>query len=151
MPESKKLTKRQRAVLDDLFTDEPDEQAVLDKHGVPRPLYEKWLANERFASQFEQRIARAYRQSRIILACKAPDAARKLAKLTESDKGETARKACLDIISLQCPVNRKAPSEVPPVQQAPASEKDLSPETASRLLAALADDRTHAAENRCCR
>ena len=138
MSESKKLTKRQLAVLDDLFAGKNEEQTILKRHHVPRALYEKWLADERFVRRFEQRIEHAYRQSRMILACNASEAARRLVELTQKDTGETARKACLDIITRQHSTGRKAPSEVPPVQQATASEKDLPPETASRLLAALA-------------
>jgi hypothetical protein len=139
MSESKKLTKRQLAVLEDLFTGELDEQAVLDKHAVPRCLYERWLADERFTEQIERRIAHAYCQSRMILARYAPTAAVRLVELTDCEKEETARKACLDIISLQWPASHNAPSDAPPASQAPAPAPDLSPETASRLLAALAE------------
>jgi hypothetical protein len=139
MSESKKLSKRQLAVLEDLFTGELDEQGVLDKHAVPRCLYEKWLADERFAGQFERRIAHAYRQSRMILARYAPTAAVRLVELTDCEKEETARKACLDIISLQWPASHEAPSGTPPLSSAPAPAPDLSPEAASRLLAALAE------------
>lgn len=139
MSESKKLSKRQLAVLEDLFTGELEEQAVLDKHAVPHSLYEKWLADERFTDQLERRIAHAYRQSRTILARSASRAARKLVELTDGEKEETARKACLDIISLQWAASHEAPLGVPPLPQAPAPAPDLSPETASRLLAALAE------------
>jgi hypothetical protein len=134
MQKSKKLNKRQLAVLDDLFTGEPDEQAVLDKHAVSRQRYEQWLAQEQFAEQFERRIDRAYRQSRTILARYAPVAAAKLVELTSSAEEETARKACLDIISPPCPTRPATPSK----PQAPAP--DLPPEQASRLLAALAQE-----------
>lgn len=138
MSESKKLTKRQLAVLEGLFTGESDEQTVLRRNAVPQPLYEKWLADEQFTRQFEQRIASGYRQSRIVLARNAPDAARKLVKLAAKGEGETARKACLDIISLQRPAGRKTPLDAPPVPEASVPATDLSPETASRLLATLA-------------
>jgi hypothetical protein len=138
MSETKKLTERQLAVLEDLFTGRRKEQTVLKRHHVPSVLYEKWLADERFTRQFEQRIASGYRQSRIILARNTPDAARKLVTLAKEGKGETARKACLDIISLQRPAGRKTPSDAPPVPEASAPAPDLSPETASRLLAVLA-------------
>ncbi len=100
MSKSKKLNKRQLAVLDDLFAGKLEEQAVLEKHHVSRSLFERWLTDERLAEQFEQRIARAQRQSRMILARYAPAAAVKLMKLTDSKNQETARKACLDILSL---------------------------------------------------
>ena len=137
MHESKRLTRRQHALLEDLFTGELDEQAVLDKHAVTHHLYEHWLADERFAAQFEQRIAHAYRQSRMILARNAPAAATKLAELAGSKKEETARKACLDIISSYQPVMAPTPPRAPSPQGSPAP--DLSPESASRLLAILAD------------
>jgi hypothetical protein len=141
MPKSKKLTKRQLAVLDALFTGRSEEQTVLKKHHVPRALYEKWLADERFAGLFEQRIEHAYRRSRIILARKAPRAAKQLVKLTSSKDEETARKACLDIITRQHTAGCTVPHKAPPVQEVSAPAADLSPETASRLLATLADSR----------
>ena len=138
MSKSKKLTKRQRAVLEDLFTGESDEQTVLQRYAVPRALYEKWLADEQFTSQLEQRIAHAYQRSRIILARNASDAANRLVNLAKEGEGETARKACLDVISPQCPAGHKTPSDAPSVPDASASAADLSPEAASRLLAVLA-------------
>jgi hypothetical protein len=138
MPKRKKLTKRQRAVLNDLFTDESDEQKVLDKHGVPRALYEKWFADEWFTSQFDQRIASEYRRSRMILARSAPNAAEKLVELAGNGEGETTRKACLDIISFQPSTDGKVLSSSASVPETPAPTTNLSPETASRLLAALA-------------
>lgn len=143
MPESKKLTKRQLAVLDDLFAADSDEQAVLKRHAVPRPLYEKWLANERFSSQIEQRIANAYCQSRVILARSAADAAKRLVELTRKGEGETARKACLDIISLDVSSGRPGASDSRPNVDEPPPLVSLSPETASRLLAALAKGEQH--------
>ncbi len=93
------LTKRQLAVIDELF-DGDDEQAVLDKYKVSRRLYNKWLADDAFTGEFDRRIDAAFRQSAVLIARYAPLAAAKLVQLTESDKEETARKACLDIISM---------------------------------------------------
>ena len=138
MSKSKKLTKRQLAVLDELFAGKTEEQTILKRHHVPRVLYEKWMADERFVKLFEQRIEHAYRQSRIILARNASEVAKRLVDLTTKDNGETARKACLDIITRQHTAAGKAPSKVTPVSEAPAPAPDVSPETASRLLAAMA-------------
>jgi hypothetical protein len=111
---------------------------VLEKHHVSPSLFERWLTDERLAQQFERRIAGAQRQSRMILARYAPAAAVKLMKLTDSENQETARKACLDILSLHAsPTGQESPE----VSLAPApapSAQALSAETASRLLAALA-------------
>ena len=138
MSKFKTLNQRQLAVLGDLFAGGLEEQAVLEKHHVSRSLFERWLADERLAEQVERRIARAYRQSRMILARHAPAAASKLMQLTGSKNQETARKACLDILALHTPSGGQ---ELPnaPSDPAPApSARALSPETASRLLAALA-------------
>jgi hypothetical protein len=141
-----RLSKKQVAVIEDLFAGELDEAAVLDKHKISRNRYNKWLADECFVEAFAERIARAYRQSQLIIARYAPLAAAKLVQLTGSDSAETARKACLDIISnpaINCgakyasmvPVEARVTSEEPR-----ATSGWLSAETASRLLAALAEE-----------
>ncbi|MBN2128350.1 MAG: hypothetical protein JW741_02600 [Sedimentisphaerales bacterium] len=140
MSKTTKLTKRQRAVLDDLFVAELDEQKVLDKHGVSRAVYHRWLAEERFAAALEQRIVHSYRQSRVILARGAAKAADNLIGLAGSEKGETARKACLDIISLHSPDRADAKQDPAAKQKPGPPTPQLSPETASRLLAALAQE-----------
>lgn len=132
-----RLSKKQLAVIEDLFASELDEAAVLQRHKVSRRLYNKWLADEDFAGAFAERIGRAYRQSQLIIARYAPLAAAKLVQLTESDSAETARKACLDIISMPTAYPRLA---VAGTAMDPAgAHAELSPETASRLLAALAE------------
>ena len=140
MSRRKGLTKRQLSLLQDLFIGELDEQTILDKYNVSKTLYNRWLADDRFVEQFNERIARAYRQSQLIIARYAPLAAAKLVQLTECEKEETARKACLDILSLPTLAGKdtavsteNAVSDVPDGGQ-------LSPETASRLLAALAEE-----------
>lgn len=139
MGRKKQLTKRQLAVIDDLFSGELDEQAALDKHKISRNIYNKWLANEQFSEQLRERITSSHRQSELIVARYAPLAAAKLVELTESQNPETARKACLDIMSLPPAATKK-------IQATSASERAdeqegqrLSDETVSRLLAVLAE------------
>ena len=140
MSESKRLTKRQVAVIEDLFVGELDEPAILKKHDVTPQEYERWLANERFVGQLERRIAAALHRGRELLARHALAAANTLVGLTKSGTGETARKACLDILGLH-DGGPKSP-ESPDPEHAPAVlvPGQLSPEVASRLLAALAKD-----------
>jgi len=143
MPGAKQLTKKQLDVIDDLFAGELDEQAILDKYKLSRKLYNQWRNDDSFAEQFEKRITDAYRQSDVLIARYAPVAAAKLIQLTESDKPETARKACLDIISMPIlSAGRKAqPSDEPQPADTrlPAS---LNDETAGKLLAVLAEEKT---------
>jgi len=149
MGKRKNLTKKQLAVIEDLFAGELDEQAILDKHKVSRNVYHKWLADERFAEQFAERIRQLYRQSQLILARCAPLAAAKLVGLTESEKEETARKACLDILSLPAAAGKNAVistenaacTDPARQQSSPFEAGQLSPQTASRLLAALAEQK----------
>jgi len=146
MSKSKSLSKRQLAVLEDLFAGELDEPEVLEKHGVHPHHFEQWFAEGSFRQQFERRIARAHRESRLILARCAPLAAAKLVALTDCEKEETARKACLDIIALQSSTSPRTLPEVPTATPPKEGLPALSPETASRLLAALAKEQPKADE-----
>jgi hypothetical protein len=147
MAKRKTLSKKQLAVLDDLFSGELDEYAVLAKHKVTRALYYRWLTDDAFVEQFDRHIAYLSRQGAALLARYATVAAAKLVQLTESDNPETARKACLDILTLDlhssCDV-RDASREKPTRLWAERTTQDapritsISPATASRLLAALA-------------
>jgi len=144
------LSKRQLAVMDDLFSGQLDEPAVLDKHKVSRRLYDKWQACENFAAQYSRRMAMLNLQSELIIARYTGLAAAKLVGLTESENPETARKACMDIISLAGSLPTKyelAAKEAEQVEQTDTIDADsrippepLSPEMASKLLAVLADD-----------
>ena len=137
MANKKWLTKKQLAVLDDLFSADVDTEQVLQTHGVTSSLFDKWQSNEVFAAEYNNRINALYRESEFIIAKYAAFAAAKLVRLTESQSQETARKACLDVIQQPKPLTKK---------QAIRAETDiesqiqqLSPEIASRLLAVLAE------------
>jgi hypothetical protein len=139
----KKLSRKQLAVLDDLFIGELDEQAVLDKHDVSRNQYYKWLTDDYFAQQFDLRIAASYRQSAGLLAKYATLAAVKLVHLTDSENQETARKACLDVISMQGIARKETKDEGRTAQDAPRTTGEISPETASKILDVLARENQH--------
>ena len=142
MGRRKYLRSNQTAVLDDLFSGEFDEQAVLDKHKVTRSTYNKWLADKRFAEEFSRRIACAYRQSEALIARYSVVAAAKLVQLTESDRPEMARRACLDIISLPRQEAQRISLSVKTDSIAGKRTRQLSPEVAGRLLAALAEEKS---------
>ena len=65
-------------------------------------------------------------------------AAERLAQLTISEKDETARKACLDIISLHTHKTEQKTAQNAQTTQA-KEIKPLPPEIASKLLAALVE------------
>ena len=136
MAKSKHLTKRQLTVIEELFSDELTEQQVLNKYRVSRTLFNKWLSDETFTEHFDKCIVAAYRQSTAYLARYAELAASKLVQLTNSKSSETARKACLDIISMLNDSNEKQKFQI---QESKTPEQTLSTETAGRILAALAE------------
>jgi hypothetical protein len=142
MGRRKHLTKKQLAVLDDLFGSELDEQAVLDKHKVRRSTYDRWLANKIFAERFKQYVNGLMRRSELLMAKYSQLAAAKLVELTASGKEETARKACLDIISLPKLTTNDRPEEADKAKkESDQRAEQLSAATASRLLAALAEEK----------
>ena len=135
------LSKKQLAVLDDLFGSELDEQAVLEKHNVRRSTYDRWLANKIFMERFRQCVKGLMRRSELLMAKYSQLAAAKLVELTASGKEETARKACLDIISLPKITNDRPEEAGKAKKDSEQGAGQLSAATASRLLAALAEEK----------
>jgi len=139
----KKLSKRQSAVLDELFNGEQTTEQILEKNGVNQQLYNQWHGEPAFTDEFERRIERLHRHSRLLIARYSSLAAARLVSLTESQSGETARKACLDIIdrihntlaSRQETVNSRQNAEGLGQDSDPVS---ITPELAEKILAALA-------------
>ena len=103
------ITKRQSQVLDDLFSGEMNEEEVIARHKLGMATYQKWMSQEHYVEQFEFRLQSARRHGQLIIAKFIPTAAYKLVKLTDSDKEETSRKACLDILSL--PFENRSPEK----------------------------------------
>jgi hypothetical protein len=142
MSEEKRLSKRQLAVIEELFTGDLDEQDVLDKYKVSRSLFDKWQSDDNFTEQFDRRIASAYRQSAVLIARYAPLAATKLIELTNSEKPETARRACLDIISMpMSQTGRKTQVSSKPQPTDAQQPPPFSERIAGKLLAILAEEK----------
>ena len=135
------LSQKQLAVLDDLFNSDLDEQGVLQKHRVRRSTYDRWLADKLFAERFVQYVNGLKRRSELLMAKYGQLAAAKLVQLTGSKKEETARKACLDIISVPKLAAENNPKPTELQQTAKQQIQPLSDQTASRLLAALAAEK----------
>jgi len=141
MAKMKQLRKRQLAVIDDLFGGDFSEQAVLAKHKLSRNMYNKWLSDEQFCAELARRVANARLQSEVLIARYSLLAAAKLVQLTESEKEETARKACLDIISLPKVAAKKAEQSDKAKKDSDKQDQQVSEKTASRLLTALAEEK----------
>lgn len=133
----KQITKKQKTVLDDLFKGDLSEVEVLKKHTISTAVYRKWLVDEAFAEELAFRIQAGKRQCSLIITNYAPIAAMKLVALTECQKEETIRKACLDIISLPLgPAGKKRKKG----EVSKDEDKDISADLASKILGALADE-----------
>ncbi len=137
-----KLTKKQRQFIEDLFAG-ADEQQTLEKYEVSAATYNRWLDDGVFTGSFNRRLENSHRQVELIIARYASLAAARLVELTESENQETRRKACLDIISLPA---KKQALETARIAKGADENGDnqslenikLSPETAGRLLEAMA-------------
>ena len=141
MTRRKYLSQRQLAVIEDLFNSDLDEQAVLDKHKVRRNTYDRWLEDKLFAERFKQYVNGLKRRSELLMAKYSCLAAAKLVELTASGKDETARKACLDIISSPKIGPQKTEQSDKGKKDSDKQAEQLPEATASRLLAALAEEK----------
>ena len=130
----KSLSKRQLAVIDELFAGGMDETEVLARHKVSTRLYRGWLADELFAGELRFRIESARRAGELIIARYTPVAAVKLVGLIDSKKDETVRRACLDIMS----AGRQTDETTTDSAESNKSQPDLPPALASKLLEVLA-------------
>jgi len=91
---------KQKKVMDELFEGK-DEGEVLKKNKVSRLDFERWVNEPEWIAEFDRRVDAARRQSQIIITMYQPSAAIKLVELTNCDKEQTARQACLDIIGME--------------------------------------------------
>lgn len=139
MTTPKPLSKRQLAVLDELFASDKNEKDILEKYKVGLKRFNKWLREPAFIEQFDKHTAAAHRRSVLHIARFASNAATRLVVLSEKGEGETARKACLDIVS-GCDLSPTADQGRGTKDDGREPSEQLSPEIASRLLAALAEE-----------
>ena len=135
MAKAKRLSRKQLALAEDLYSGKLNEQQLLDKYQLGRQLYRKWLADRQFNEELDQRIVGAHRQSTFVLARNACEVAETLVKLTKCNKEETARKACLDIITMNRSTALAAHEVASDHKPVP-----ISPQAASHILAILAEE-----------
>jgi hypothetical protein len=96
----KDLSEIKWAVLEDLFYSALDENAVLKKHNVSRTTYERWLRQKLFSRQFQQYTASLARRTALAVAKAETQVALRLIDLTYSQKEESARKACQNVLAI---------------------------------------------------
>ena len=139
MLKSKYLTKKQKGVLEDLFSGGLNVQEILEKWKVTRRTYYRWHAQPFFAAEFKRLLNLAQSRCELILARYTADVAMKLVSLSAAEKEETARKACMDVIvNHDRKVKHKSKDENNAIEEPLI---DLSPEVAGKMLALLAGEK----------
>jgi len=129
------LTKKQFEAISDLFETGGDESKVLEKHKIQLSVWLKWQRNKDFTDEISRRMRSLDTQGQILIVKYRPLAIAHLISLCSNENSETSRKACLDMLNLM--INGLKSAESPP-----SDEKllKIKPETASKLLAVLAED-----------
>ncbi|MCK5225610.1 MAG: hypothetical protein KAQ89_02730 [Planctomycetes bacterium] len=137
-----KLNKKQLTLIEDLFAGEIDEKQIIEKNKITKNTYNKWLADENFTAEIARRIAVARLQSKLLIARFSLAAAAKLVQLTESEKEETARRACLDIIAFPDSAGEKQAQKHGDENGDSQSQLDftLTEKAAEKLLTALCEE-----------
>lgn len=146
MTNAKPLSTRQIAVIEDLFEGGLQEQAILERYKLSRNLFNKWMADEVFSDRLDKRLAWEHRRSEFMLARYTRVAVSNLVRLTACEQPETARKACIDIITARANIlTGKGSSSLPALPGdnhiSPPESLDFSPETAGKILAVIAEEK----------
>jgi hypothetical protein len=139
-----KLSKKQSAVLDELFDGDETIEQILQIRNISSSMYRQWHSEPAFTDEFERRIEQLNRHSRLLIAKYSSLAAAKLVSLTDSANPETARKACLDIIDrIHKTEDRIQNNEGSDRQEDPSGSPDtISPQLAEKILETLAQEKT---------
>jgi hypothetical protein len=139
------LHEKQRAVLDDVFNGEYDEERLRVKHHLRKGTLARWLSDDLFVEGFERSLRSSWLRSSALLASCSQMAAAKLIELTGCEQAETARRACLDIIGFGRgkDVLKRGVKSVGKVRREESRlefKHEIPAEKASRLLAVLAEE-----------
>jgi|GEM_PF-467574 len=136
--QNRKKRQLQRQVMLEMAEEGLSEREAESKHHLLAGTVAKWFRDAEFRDEMMCVAEAANWGARMLIARGAKEAARRLVALTECDKEETRRKACLDIIRLlavhgeeECDKNRAG-------DQRP---EWLNDGMASRLLEMLAEER----------
>ena len=138
---TQKLSKRQINVLNGLFSGDLTLNDILKSCRVSQITYYDWLSDPFFMAAFDKRIDSARAVLTSTLAAYSQAALLSLVNLTRSEKTETARKACLDIVKLVQDEKdeQDVMFEIPNVPRLAIGKEVLSPEQSSSILSALAE------------
>lgn len=117
-----------------------DEAKVLERYEIEPETFDKLLNSPKFILQVSNRIGLSIIRSKLLIAQYAQVATAKLISMTNCEKEETARKACLDVITLatkqsDATIQKEEVSEI-----VNSANQPITDEQASKMLAVLAGD-----------
>ena len=138
---TKKLSSRQINILNAMFSGDLTLNDILKSCRVSQITYYDWLSDSLFMAAFDKRVDSARAVLTSTLSAYSQAALLALVNLTRSEKTETARKACLDIVKLvqEEKDEQDAKFEIPNVPRLSVGQEVLSPEQSSSILNALAE------------
>ena len=138
---TKKLSKRQINVLNGLFSCDLTLNDILKSCRVSQITYYDWLSDPFFMSAFDKRIDSGRAVLTSTLSAYSQAALLALVNLTRSEKTETARKACLDIVKLVQDERDEQTSkdDISPVPTLSHNGRTLTPSESSAILQVLAE------------
>ncbi|GEM_PF-692216 len=137
----KYLTRKQKGVINDFFAGTLTEQQIFDKWHVTGQTYYRWHSDKLFVDEFNKRLIFARRQHEFNFARYTSQIDACLMDLTKSQKDETARKACMDMINYENNLKDPVKSEFEKVPK-------IHPQLSGRIFKALAMIRKEDEEKR---
>jgi hypothetical protein len=132
-----KLTKKQIAALDELYSNGGDELAVQQKFNIKYSVWQQWLDDYYFAVEIDRRLQQLQRQADIMLAKFKPMALAMLMSLCQSSSEEVSRKACVELLYLKF----SSPTMAGGMPEPPTRCENMSDETASKILELIAEEK----------
>ncbi len=130
------VSKKYQKIIDKWIKNDGDETELTKKYHIS---YKKWanlLRDKYTINAIEGRVELAKRKSQLLKAKYLPLATAKLIELCNSENNETSRKACVDLIKEE--IKEKC-TDSKTETGAEESGKEVNPETASTILAVLAE------------
>jgi len=128
-----KLTKAQHSVLNLIFVGKKTEEDALGDANISLKIYEGWFRQPAWNAEYTAHIKRCKRRAEQLIANSQQKAAEMLISLTDSDKDDVSRKACLDILEMEESEGTR-PKDV-------EQKSTLSKATQQRILKLMAKDK----------
>jgi translation elongation factor EF-Ts len=125
------VTKKQKDFLTEIIDNRLTVEEAMKKGRINQITLRKWFSSQPFIIELAKRIECLVKRADMLISQHRLTAVERLLRLTDSEKEETARKACLDILKLTS--SGKSTAKEPDMPS-------FSPQTAAKLLEILANN-----------